>query len=199
MNKKILAFSFLIFLGVIVYSLYHKQAMEDRDSWETFHKKEKTVQSRPTTQLELQEINIPETTHHKKTNIKIKQLPTRYGRGLIGPAASKLSSSSTNLKLINKFNPDWKSLLGKRLLRFQREGTKVFVKKENSLIKLTPSGKGQYIEHVLVTYLLYDGKQSSFNAYVNSQDGQLIETWNRNKCGNLLKEDSGLIPSGKLH
>jgi hypothetical protein len=114
----------------------------------------------------------------EKEKLLLMNYKLKENRILIGDDADKYASSFKKLTMINTENPNWKTLLGNDLLRFQREDTKVIIKEELPIIKVM-DGKGQYLEQVIITYLLNNGDRNSFRALVDSETGLVLETWDR--------------------
>jgi hypothetical protein len=87
-------------------------------------------------------------------------------------------------------------LLENNLLRFQEPTTKVKIVHQEGVI-FSQYNKLRFAEKVLVSYLNPSGLVSSFNAYVDSQSGEIIGLpWNKTviENKNLIK----LKPSGVI-
>ena len=159
--------------------------MKDK-TYKTFVKNpNRSIASYPTTHEEFKTAMIDQIkseTLDKKAKEKEKLILSNYklreNRILIGDNADTFSSTLKNLPMINTQNPNWKTLLGNDLLRFQREDTKVIIKEELPIIKVI-DGKGQYLEQVIITYLLNNGDRNSYRALVDSETGLVLETWDR--------------------
>ena len=50
---------------------------------------------------------------------------------------------------------------------------------KRSVIKLSSNKFGRYLEHVLVSYIKPDGEPYSFEAYIDSQTAQVVQSWNK--------------------
>lgn len=100
---------------------------------------------------------------------------TLYGRRLIG---TKIPKMKTKIKFENEINSKWKTFLGNELMRFQPPETKAFVLHQQGLIRIK-NGKGKYIEEVIITFLTPTGKKNSFKAFVDSENGRVLKTWNK--------------------
>ncbi len=86
----------------------------------------------------------------------------------------KLTPDFSNKNVfINKFNEDWMELLEENLLKFQEPSTKVKISHQESII-FSQYGKSRLAEKVVVQYLIHNQMVSSFNAYVDSQTGEII-------------------------
>jgi hypothetical protein len=187
--KKNVLFTFSVLIAIVIFIAVKKDEnkiiVKDK-SYKTFVKNQnRSIASYPTTHDEFKTAMID----NKKTEVLDKQskekeklLLTNYklrdNRILIGDNAEKYASSFEKLPMINSQNPNWKTLLGNDLLRFQREDTKVIIKEELPIIKVI-DGKGQYLEQVIITYLLKNGDRNSYRALVDSESGLVLETWDR--------------------
>jgi hypothetical protein len=187
--KKNVLFTFSILIAVTIFVAVkqdeNKIIVKDK-SYKTFVKNQnRSIASYPTTHDEFKTAMIDKSKSEsleKRDKEKEKLLLMNYklkeNRILIGDDADKYASSFKKLTMINTENPNWKTLLGNDLLRFQREDTKVIIKEELPIIKVM-DGKGQYLEQVIITYLLNNGDRNSFRALVDSETGLVLETWDR--------------------
>ncbi|MBK27093.1 MAG: hypothetical protein CME70_24025 [Halobacteriovorax sp.] len=177
MKKILILFSFCVF-GFVVYYTTHNQntptPVQARNTIKVQKKNGKATFSHPK-QIDMVEHKI---IPKESSRAPASKLPMRGGRFIEGAGASKYVSPTEELEFINKVNPKWKELLGRKLTRFLPEGTEVIVKKEKSLIYIN-KGKGQYREQVLVSYKLADGRTSSHRAMVDSSSGKVLFNFNR--------------------
>lgn len=119
----------------------------------------------------------------------------RGGRILTGETHSKYEDENLPLKMSNQINPKWKEEMGNYLIKFQQDNTKLIVKEELSLIKIT-EGEGRYFEQVVLTYLKKNGDSNSFRAMVDSETGAVVETWDRTINERLGRPRKGItLPS----
>lgn len=102
----------------------------------------------------------------------------RKDRILMGEIDQKYEDEDTQLNMQNKVNPKWKEIMGKQLMRFQPEETKIMVKEEVPVIKIQ-DGVGRFLQQVSITYMQKDGFRSSYRALVDSGTGSIVETWDR--------------------
>ncbi|MCO4793947.1 MAG: hypothetical protein KC493_09550, partial [Bacteriovoracaceae bacterium] len=180
------------------YKFYQVNSKVMDDSWETFSnktpKKEKTI-SWPSTKTELKFVKSPIKQKRKPSSLSpnLPKVITIDGRELIG----KSKTPAKNLKWTNKFNPNWKKVLGNKLLRFQKHTTKVLVKRNKSVIQVK-NDRGRLMEHVTVSYLLGGDDISSFTAWVDSETGELIRTWNKTIKEPIGHEKPSMTPTGTL-
>ena len=146
--------------------------------WKTFHKKAKRdIASYTSTKKELSDIKVD---RRSKPPVDTRIYPIRDGRRLSGPKAFDYTSTEIEISFMNDINNDWEHLAGENLLRFQPKDTKLFIKKGSSLI-LLKNKKARYAEEVLVTYLMPNGNQYSYNALIDSSNGNVMKTWNRTR------------------
>lgn len=187
--KKNVLFTFSILIAVTIFVAVkqdEKKIIVKDKSYKTFVKNQnRSIASYPTTHDEFKTAMINKSKSEsleKRDKEKEKLLLLNYklkeNRILIGDDADKYASNFKKLTMINTENPNWKTLLGNDLLRFQREDTKVIIKEELPIIKVM-DGKGQYLEQVIITYLLNNGDRNSFRALVDSENGLVLETWDR--------------------
>ena len=192
---------FFLSLSVAVLIAYIKrpaapQVMTAHEGkWKTFEKKspEKII-AHPTTDAEMAKGNI--TRKIASVNKpEQKNYMLREDRILTGENIEKYNDENEELPMLNKVNPEWKELLGNELLRFQQEDTKIIIKDELRLIKVT-NGQGQYFEQVLITYFLKNGDQNSFHALINSETAAIVDTWDRTIHERMRRRAQVLTPSG---
>lgn len=186
MNKKRIFFT-VIFLFCAVYlvrylSFVDGQKKSKPTPMKTYYKKKKTkeIVSHPTTTEEKKLASIPEKK--RKKSRKPSSLPKtplqgkrHEGRRLFGQTSLK---SFDQLEYLNRINPEWEELAAEDLLRFQFPGTKVMIKKNDSVLAVG-RGKARYLEEVTVTYVKENGEINSFKALIDSQTGKLGNTWAR--------------------
>ena len=204
MKKTSLFFISLIVAVIIAYNKPHptriNRIVASQKTWNTFEKKagDKIVQY-ITPSAELEKHHLDSNMDRKIASINPSTQSSifslREDRVLIGEDFEKYRDESIDLSMQNSVNPNWKELLGKDLLRFQKEDTKIIIKDELSLIKVKDS-QGLYLEQVIITYLLKDGTQNSFHALVNSETGFVIDTWDRTIHEQYQKAHLKLVPSG---
>ena len=105
-------------------------------------------------------------------------------------------SSKKILSFTNKKNDRWMDLAQDNLLKFQEPSTKVKIVALEGVIFLK-YGKAQLAEKILVSYINQNGLISSFNAYVDSENGRMIGLpWNKTVVEN--KNIPRIQPSGVI-
>jgi len=178
--KKIFIISTFILAALVIFNFWGRQNLVTQrdDKWETFNKvTQSEVTNYPTTKEEA-----------KKANIDLKKLKSENSAPpLRKPAAVKKGRellTYPNQKLPKKLNyknaprEDWKALFGQDVLRFLRPDTLLHVKKEKSAT-IIEEGKGRYVEQVLVKLISPEGRKYSYQAFVDSENGKVIKTWNQ--------------------
>ena len=123
----------------------------------------------------------PEPKIDKETNRKIIYLT---------PPTKKRTT------VINKKNDRWMDLLEDNLLRFQDPTIKIKITHLEGVI-FYQNEKSRLAEKVLVSFLNPNGLVSSFNAYVDPENGHIIGVpWNKTVVEN--KNFPKLYPSGVI-
>jgi hypothetical protein len=191
---------FFMSLAIAIMIAYLKRpsdslmAVKQEEKWKTFEKKsEDKILAHNSTDKELAKGNIVRKVA-SVVNPQTKLFTLREERVLTGENIEKYKDESVELSMVNKISPDWKETLGKDLLKFQAEDTKIIIKDELQLIKIQDD-KGQYLEQVVITFLLKNGDQNSFRALINSETGAVIDTWDRTIHERFRRRPSKLIPS----
>lgn len=93
-----------------------------------------------------------------------------------------VGSSSKKYTLVNKINKDWKKLATKKLAFTW--GHKIGRIIEIDSIKpaiYVKHGIGKNVEHVRISLTDENGKHSGYEAYIDSESGSIIQTWNRTR------------------
>ena len=93
-----------------------------------------------------------------------------------------VGSSSKKYTLVNKINKDWKKLATKKLVFTW--GHKIGRIIEIDSIKpaiYVKHGIGKNVEHVRISLTDENGKYSGYEAYIDSESGSIIQTWNRTR------------------
>jgi hypothetical protein len=100
----------------------------------------------------------------------------------IEPKRKVVGANSKNYNLVNKISKDWKGLATKRL-KFtwgHKAGRIIQIDTIKSIIYVK-HGLGKNAEHVRITLTDENGKHSGYEAYINSESGSIIQTWNRTR------------------
>lgn len=161
-----------------------KDLMAAKDqSWETYHKtSDDKVMRRPATQAELEKIGAESSVKEEEEREPLK-------RKWLGPKKAEA--------LETQKDKEWKTKLAKELLRIHEPTTKVLIKQVGSFVKEV-ANKPVYMEHVVVSYIMENGKRTSFNAFVNTETHQIIRSWNRTILEDKPGSKPTVIPSGTL-
>lgn len=176
-------FSLIIAVGITLYTKRASTPWSEATSptWKTFIKKSgREIASYESTEDEMTTAKIPK---EKKGRAPSSLAPDRFfsfrgNRLLLGDIDTKYEDPRTPLPMLNTISADWREKMGKDLMRFQEENTKVMVKDEYPVIKVV-EGSGRYFQQVVITYLLPSGDRSSFRALIDSETGLVSETWDR--------------------
>ena len=99
--------------------------------------------------------------------------PTIFGRKIIGQ-----KKIDKNFKAINKYNPNWKNILKKYLLKFQDKSVDVNVNLRAAYV-MVKNNQGRLVEEVTVNYSEKGQFESSFSAIVDSQTGEILKTFDK--------------------
>lgn len=108
----------------------------------------------------------------KKKLRKSKKVP----RKLVG-VLPQFQQKFDGFPIVNKYSKDWKKNYQNSLVANLPKDAKVDVTFLESVILVEQSRK-KLAEKVFVSIKLNNGEESTFNAHVNSQTGQLIQSWN---------------------
>ncbi len=197
MNKKsFFIFSAIIFAVSFLYFLSnHYQS--DPEQWQTYNKVNGgKVKSYPTTAKEIEKYQLPNLKGEKKARSPASSpIVKSKKRTVINPANKKITP---NMLASNKVTREWKEKLGQNLLRFLRPETLLFLKKEQS-ISIVERGQIRHAEVVLIQLKDAEGRRFSYNAYVDSESGQVLQTWNRTIHESYEKKPMKLTPSGTIN
>lgn len=193
--KRLTLFLFIAFVGVIIYRAFspYYQGMNVHKDWTTYEKKNGAIESRTTTveekiKLQLPQVpqasnGVPEVQPPQQERRPAAVAPAKkyyLGRELSGPFAQEFEKNKSRFSFKNTVVSDWQEQMAERLMRFQDEKTKMYLKHEKSVIEVFQSS-AKYMEQVLVTFSMDDGSQYSYRALVESDTGKILETWDRTK------------------
>lgn len=202
-SKKIFIFLSLLVVGGALFYYFQKDHSPTGESWVTFKKTTpKKVDSYPTTPEEKEVAKLPtEESKPQRTPASTKPAPIKKARkSLPGREWNLFANQKIPKKISFKNEPkeDWKALMGQDIMRFLRPDTKLFVKKEKSLTILERDG-GLHVEQVYIKMISPEGRQYSYQAYVNSETGKVIKTWNRTIHEPMGKETPKFRPTGIIN
>ncbi len=174
--KHLLLWGLIAAVAVFIFIQLNKSP--DKKDWQTYQKQKNELHSHPSTSKELAKVK----SKSQPTKTAQKKVAKYKGRRIVNP--TKKTIDWDNIEFGNKINPNWKDAAAKSLLRFQDQETKVLIHHKQSVIKII-KGKAYYVEVVIISYLPSSGKRTSFSAYVNSENGNTIEAWDRTRYENL--------------
>lgn len=80
----------------------------------------------------------------------------------------------------NKVNKEWKKLAYNRLNKMTDKKIKIEIRPVAPIL-FVKHNMGRYVEHVKVILKKENGLRSAYDAYVDSQSGAIVRTWNRTK------------------
>lgn len=208
MKKFFFAFTFILFAASLIYFLRGNPSPSNgrHAPWVTFKKTTpKKIDSYPSTPQEKAEAKIdsddsqneqPQAQDQRSPASVKKQAPTSLkDRKWILHANQKLPNKIT---FKNEPKKNWKELMGQDVMRFLRPETKLLVKKEKSLTLLERDG-GLHVEQVYIKMISPEGKHFSYHAFVDSETGKIIKTWNRTIHEPMGKETPKIRPSGFIN
>jgi hypothetical protein len=139
--------------------------------------KQRSVASYSSTVEEKKKALLPTNSTASLKKIRPPDAPTREGRLLTGNLGyDAFRDEALELPMKNRPARDWQGKALENLLKFQRPSTKVILAPTEQLI-LVVKGEGRYVEEVNVSYLFEDGHRTGFNALIDSQSGQVLNTW----------------------
>ena len=171
-------------------------SQKQESKWQTYSKiSTDQVESYPSTEKEKKEMKIEDENHSKEDdrpdgrNIASQKPMERAWKGR-GP-------SPLTTQIDNEVSEQWKERLGKELMRFMRPQTKSFIRREKSAI-IKHKGKYLNVEMVSIKLKSPEGRHFGYNAYVNSETGKVIQTWNRTIHEDLSKNPLRLKATGAL-
>ena len=198
MKKKFLfILSILVAIGITGYikDQRAKNIVHVKTKWKTFVKTSKSiVDSHGTTpeEFEAAKISKPKKNRSIASVNPYQGFMVRNNRIVMGELNEVYEDEDNELQMSNEINPEWKDSMGQELMRFQPKDTKLMVKEEVPVIKIV-NGIGRYLEQVTVTYLLKNGNRNSFKALVDSDTGQVVETWDKTIHEHIRPKRGGLI------
>lgn len=196
MKKYIYGITFVVLVASVFYFKQSEEHSEKVSEIIVATKSEEGIKEQTITKLDLPEDIKAETTNEenkKQRNPASLQKHAIYkNRETIGPHPDLLDRAA-----INTFNRDWKKFLGHDLLKFQQNGTKVIIEEEKQLVLLKKE-ESRLVEQVVVTYFSTTGKKSSFRALVDSENGHIIQTWDRIIHEDIRTRPVTLNPTGTL-
>ena len=177
-------FILIIFIAgaASILSVYHWVLSDEKEkqiplTGKIVDEKKRTIASYPTTDEEKKTVLLASQKVNQLKKFRAKDSPIREGRLLSGNLGHHAyADESLKLPMQNRPARDWKDKALGRLLKHQRPTTKVILAPTDELI-LVIKGEGRYVEEVNVSYLFEDGYRTAFNALVDSQTGEILNTW----------------------
>ncbi|MCF8060093.1 MAG: hypothetical protein K9K67_12400 [Bacteriovoracaceae bacterium] len=184
MKKLFLLTTFLFACTLLYIFIIRGPEGTQEGQWQTYKKTgPQNIYSYPTTPEEKKEAKIvdgpkkeekPLRSPASKKVEKMKERTSIKGRNWSLLPGQDLPKTITYL---NKVNDNWKGLMGQDILRFLRPKTSLFIKPQARLTLLERDG-GRHVEQVMVKMLSPEGRHFSYQAYIDSETGKIIKTWN---------------------
>lgn len=171
-NKKIQIFLSVVALLAVSFSYQYFDKVQTKEM--------KKVKSTAKIEKKIIKNQIhPTKEKAKKPSRKIASVPSSsvinkiQDRKIVG-----LSRIDKDFPITNSINKDWKTLAIKKLSHSIEDGTKI----EIQLVKPALYVKhniGRYVEHVKISFKKPSGLKSGYDAYIDSQTGHVVQTWNQ--------------------
>lgn len=144
-------------------------------------------------QLVKQNTQFEKKQNHSKDAKQNKDISPEPKRSIASiPNGSSVIKKYQNRKIVGSFNVkkdfpisnkidiNWKKKAVKKLTSFLSDDTKLKVELVKPAI-FVKHNIGRYVEHVKIILRKDSGLVSAYEAYVDSQSGNVIRTWNRTK------------------
>lgn len=174
--------SLLLTTAIFVYKYQFKdKEAELTSSWKTYKKEGKVVSSHVTTKQEAKKARIVTSVKRSPAS---KKLTTPKKRVLTGRLAKEYGSRDLKINYLNSPSKDWKEKYAKLKLHTLKTGTKLLIKHNKSILKVTKKG-AIYLEKVIISIQREGKAPSSYEAMINSETGQQVAAWNRTHHENV--------------
>jgi len=198
----------LFLLGIDIYfvdaikDISEKQNIAETEVFETFEKQSERIVKRKSSVGEILRLQTLQHRSRQIANVKDQSnkkivLKKRGERILIGQNNKRLQDENKPIKILNKYNKEWKNLLSEQILGFLPVGSKTIIKRKDGFVKVI-NDRGVLLEKAVVSIQLPKGARSSYHALVDSSNGRILHTWNASRA-----EVDGfpliLKPSGQLY
>jgi hypothetical protein len=176
-------FSLLLTTSIFVYkyNFLKDEPTQQISDWNSYKKKGKKLVSHTMTSKEIKEARLPVTKKRSPASKKIN-LPKK--RIITGSLAKKYGSTDIQINYLNSPSKDWKERYAEFKLKTLPEGTKVLIKHNESILKVSSEG-ALYVEKVIISIQREGKAPSSYEAIVNSQTGEQMNAWNRTHHENV--------------
>ncbi|RLA63689.1 MAG: hypothetical protein DRQ89_05855 [Epsilonproteobacteria bacterium] len=115
-------------------------------------------------------------------------IPKLNGRVVIGEGMKLLDKWPEKINYINKVDPNWDKKTMAHLNESSTYDRQVKITKKEGFVALN-EGAGLYLERALVEFKQPDGSDGSFEAIINSQNGEIELVLNKNINESLIVED----------
>lgn len=185
---------FLFLSAGLLYFLFNGSPQLKHDSrWKRVTVINKQIRFIPVHKSEAEKMHLPQDENTSDTpNPELANLKKLHGRILTGSDQIDQLDLS-DIELENRINPAWDKLYVESVKRVLGAKDQIYIKHLNGLVLITKEEnhkalRGRYVELVVVnTVLEIENKKSSqsFKAYIDSQTGQVVSTWDQTLQDNL--------------
>lgn len=171
-NKRLVGTLIVI---VIISGFFLIRPLEDKKEdirQATTTKKKSSPKIAPERKRDLASIPKKEPKLKKKLTTPVKE--NRHYIGSFKDINEISFSNQTSSDWEDKYKKRFKkSLYGKEIKNFK-------IEKKRSVVRVRKN-VGTNLEHVVVSFTRPDGNPFSFEAYINSETGQLVKSWNKTR------------------
>lgn len=101
------------------------------------------------------------------------------------------------LTLINNPRHDWEDVFVRKMLDTQAPKTKMFIQHTGPALIVNKT-RARAVEEVFVTFKKENQGVSSYMAWVDSETGSIVRTWDQTHNHNFRQKASPLTPTGQL-
>ncbi len=96
------------------------------------------------------------------------------------PVRKIIGRKDLPFNVVNKIDKKWKDKAVSNLSRVWISDKEIEIEHKESAVFIK-NGVAKNVEHVLVSLVHNDGNPSSFEAYIDSQTGKIIRSWNKTR------------------
>lgn len=200
--KKLSVLTIIIFCSIFVWK--HQSRTDGRSTWIAYEKEDQKLVVRAPMAQEKTFLSSDETKKDQagqtptREPASQKSGPRFQERLVLGDIDQEVMEGEKDLKAINEPSPDWQNSFASYLLDTQEKETKLFLKHVDSSL-FVRGDQGRYTEEVIVTFQLPNKNISSYVALVDSESGQMINTWSYTVNHNFRAAPPRLTPSGAIY
>ncbi len=198
--KKMAFILSVIFVALLVWRFgftdYFKTTQAPDGRWKVYEKQADQLSKRSPTAEEEHFLGSMADDKAAQPERRPASIPTKSPeetfekRKIVGT----LNRQSLDLRPLNEPSADWEQSLAEEMMKFQSPETKLFIKHDEQIV-LASEKLYRYVEEVTLTYQKEDGEITSFKAWIDSENGQLLNTWSRTIVHNFRKPAQKYRPS----